>query len=174
VDSGELSSLRSVLDVLTALIAPALLITATAAFVSSTSIRLSNNIEYARRVAQVLREVRGRDGTSRQTQTGWWLEHQLEVTYRRVRLEQEALALYYGATIMFVACSLVLGMEAMRAFLHYWLPVALGICGVLFLLAASALLILDVQLMAKLMHQELARIRSDLESQFAAGPSPSD
>jgi hypothetical protein len=164
MESADLSTLPSVLGVLTALIAPALLITASASFVLSTSGRLANNMTRARAVAETLRELQIRDGAARHTQAWRWLELELKVTYRRVHLEQEALALFYAATIMFVACSLVLGMEAIKAFLPYWLPVALGLCGVLLLLIASALLILDVRSMVRLMRHEVAVIRSDIEA----------
>ena len=84
------------------------------------------------------------------------------MTYRRVHLEQQALTLLYGSTIMLVACSFVLGIEAIKNVLSYWLPVALGLCGVLLMLVASALLILDVRSMVKLMHQEVAVTYSDI------------
>jgi hypothetical protein len=163
VDSDALSNLPAVLRVLTVLIAPALMITACASFVASTSGRLGMNINRARDLAKMLRELQSRDRTARHTQLGGWLELELNVTYRRVRLEQQALALAYAATILFLACSFVLGMEAIEAFLHYWLPVALGMCGVLCLLVASALLILDVRLMLRLVRREVAIIRSDIE-----------
>jgi hypothetical protein len=163
VESADLPNLRSVFAVLTALIAPSLLITATAAFVSSTSNRLASNMSRARAVADALRELQSRDATARQTPVARWLALELMVTYRRAHLEQEALAFCYAATIMFVACSLVLGVEAISAFLPYWLPVALGLCGVLLLLIACVLLILDVRVMVRLLRREIAIIRSDIE-----------
>jgi hypothetical protein len=57
MESADLSTLPSVLGVLTALIAPALLITASASFVLSTSGRLANNMTRARAVAETLREL---------------------------------------------------------------------------------------------------------------------
>lgn len=158
---------------LTALIAPALLISASASFVLSTSTRLANNINRARAVADALRELQTRDGSAKR-QTGQWLELELNATFRRVHLEQEALALFYAATIAFVACSLVLGMEAIKAFLPYWLPVALGMCGVVCLLVASALLILDVRSMVRLMRREVARIRSEVDARLDHAPNPCD
>jgi len=169
VESAD--NLPSVLSVLTALIAPSLLITATASFVASTSTRLASNLARARAVADELQQIHRRGATAQQTETGRWLEMELQVTYRRVHLEQEALALLYGSTILFVACSLVLGMEAIEALLHYWLPVALGLCGVLLLLVASALLILDVRLMVRLLRQEAARMRTETETWLAQAPS---
>lgn len=173
MDLGALSNLPAVLRVLTVLIAPVLMITACAAFVGSTSSRLAMNINRARAVAEMLREFQTRDGIALHSRMGRWLELELIVTYRRVRLEQHALALSYAATISFLTCSLVLGLEAMETFLHYWLPVALGMCGVLCLLVASALLIFDVRLMLNLMRSEVAMIRSYLESQLAEAPSQS-
>jgi hypothetical protein len=170
MDSASLPNLPAVLRVLTVLIAPALMISASASFVGSTSNRLAMNINRARAVAQMLRELQTRD-LARRTRTGRWLELELDVTYRRVRLEQHALAVSYAGTIMFLACSLVLGLEAIEAFLHYWLPVALGMCGVLCLLVASGLLVLDVRLMLGLMRGEVAMIHADIDSQLAEVPS---
>ena len=170
MDSDTLATLSSVLGVLTVLIAPALMISACATFVASTSTRLASNISRARVVADSLRDLQYREDTARRAEARRWLDLELKVTYRRVRLEQQALALLYAATIMFVACSLVLGLEALEAFLHYWLPVALGLCGVLCMFFAAALLIVDVRLMLNLMDHEVAMVRSDAEVRLADAP----
>jgi hypothetical protein len=149
------SHLPSALQVLTALIAPALLISASASFVLSTSTRLANNANRARAIAAALKEWKHRD-TARSPHEQKRLKRELRLTYHRVYLERQALALFYAATIMFVACSLVLGLEAIVRGWPYWLPVVLGLFGVVLLLIASALLIVDLRSMAKLVRHEVA------------------
>jgi hypothetical protein len=164
----ELSNLPSVLGVLTALIAPALLISANASFVLSTSTRLANNTARARALADRLRRPRN-SAAKVGAQERQRLELELKVTYRRVRLEQQALELFYAATILFVACSLVLGVEALTRSLPYWWPVALGLFGVALQLAASALLIMDVRAMARLMRSEIAAMHLEVETAIHVG-----
>jgi hypothetical protein len=153
VEIVNLPNLPAVLGVLTALIAPALLISACASFIQSTYSRVALNLDRARVVAVTLQHIARADDRAGDRQD---LMRELKVTYRRVYLEQQALMLFYAATVMFVTCSLVLGLESITRFLPYWLPVCLGMLGVGLLLAASTLLMLDVRAMVKLMRREVA------------------
>src|SRR5690606_10262293 len=116
----ELQSLSSILGVLTALIAPALLISASATFILSTVTRLVRNVDQMRALAQRLRRPEPIEPAARA-----FLEAQLARTLQRVNLQQRALALFYAAAVIFVACSLALGMEALTQALPNWLPVVL-------------------------------------------------
>lgn len=154
----ELQSLSSILGVLTALIAPALLISACGTFILSTSTRLARNVDQMREFAMRLRagdaSVGGAEGRQ-------FLERQLERMFHRVRQQQRALSLYYWAAVLFVTCSLALGTEALLQFLPNWLPVVLGLSGVVVLLVACSLLLAETRSLVAGMSEEMRAIHDD-------------
>jgi hypothetical protein len=151
----ELRSLSSILGVLTALIAPALLISACATFIISTSARLARNVDQMRELAMRLRNC---DHTGSGTDQRKFLHRQLERMFRRVRQQQRALALFYWAAVLFVTCSLALGTEAFTQVLPNWLPVMLGLTGVVMLLVACSLLLAETRLLVAGMTEEMQAI----------------
>ena len=157
----ELRSLSSVLGVLTALIAPALLISASGTLITSTVQRLMSNTERFRLLAQKLRRLEGKGGAPSAPRRAR-LESQLEWTYRRVLLQQRALTLFYAAAVFFVACSFALGLEAVTALLPAWLPVFLGLFGVLILLVACALLLVETHRLVSGMREERSALHVDV------------
>lgn len=153
----ELRSLTSVLGVLTALIAPALLISASGSLITSTSHRLAGNTERFRHLAERLQRIEERND-ERTLARRRHLEAQLDWTYRRVLLQQRALTLFYSAAVFFVACSFALGVEAVTRELPNWMPVLLGLAGVLILLVACALLLVEARRLVAGMRQEMAAL----------------
>jgi hypothetical protein len=155
----QLNTLSSVLAVLTALIAPALLLSACGTFISSTATRLSLNTERARTLVHQLKKMESQGEDTHRAEPRFWFERQLDLTFQRVLLEQWALGLFYSAALLFVACSLALGMEAISKVPPPALPVALGLAGVLLLLAACTLLVLDLHRLVTAMREEIALVR---------------
>ncbi len=163
----HLESLSSILGVLTSLIAPAVLISACASLIISTANRMALTTERVRLLAHELRQVDG-DEEARTPARCAHLEHQMEWAFRRAVAQQRALTLFYSATAFLVACSFALGLEALTQILPNWLPVALGLCGVLLLLLACALLLVDARLLITGMRDEMAELRR--ESRRASSP----
>jgi hypothetical protein len=157
----ELRTLSAVLGVLTALIAPALLISASGTFITSTVQRLTSNTERFRLLALRLRQLEGTEG-ARPALRRARLESQLEWTYRRVVLQQRALTLFYTAAVFFVTCSFALGLEAVTTVVPAWLPVALGLFGVLLLLAACTLLLEDARRLVSGIRDERTTLQADV------------
>jgi hypothetical protein len=139
---AELKTLSSVLGVLTSLIAPAVLISACGSLIQSTTARLLHNSERVRVLAAAMRRLE-REGLVPDLERHQRLEKNLRWIYRRVRAEQKALVMFYSAAASFVGCSLALGLEALWRQLPNWLPVVLGLLGVLQLLVACGLLLVE-------------------------------
>ena len=156
---SRLDSLSGVLGVLTALIAPALLVSACGTFILSTSNRLAMTTERVRTLAAQLWRLKAEEALSVQTDRRVRLERHMERAFQRVLLQQRALALFYGAAVLFVACSLALGLEAVTRRLPSWLPEILGLVGVTLLLGACALLLVDIRLLVAAMRDEMAWAR---------------
>ena len=73
-----------------------------------------------------------------------WTTH-LERQLRRLNLLQAALTLLYCAAAVFVLTSVSIGLIGSLSMRFTWVPVALGLAGASFLLAASVLLILEAR-----------------------------
>jgi hypothetical protein len=159
MEKYELNTLASVLGVLTALIAPALLVSACGTFILSTSNRLSLTTERVRVLVLQMGRLEAKERTPARAVELERLQLEVQLSFRRVLRQQQALALFYMATVLFVGCSLTLGMEALTAVLPPWLPVALGLAGVAVLLAACSILLLDVQWLVRGMKLEMAAVR---------------
>ena len=160
VNLTELESLQSILGVLAALIAPALLISACGTFILSTSTRLARNVDQMREFGMRLRTC---DSSKEGVEGRAFLTRQLERMYRRVQLQQRALFLFYCAAVLFVACSLALGFEAFTHVLPNWLPVMFGLMGVVFLLAACWLLLSDTRWLVAGMREEIDTLMGEDE-----------
>jgi hypothetical protein len=166
----EPNSLSAVLGVLTALIAPALLISASGTLINSTAQRLISNTDRFRHLALSLRRLEGQAGASSMAKRRQ-LDVQLEWTYRRVLLQQRALTLFYTAAVFFVACSFALGLEAMTTALPPLLPVVLGLLGVLILLVAVALLLVETYRLVAGMREELATLHAEVRRAGRTAPA---
>jgi hypothetical protein len=167
----ELSSLSAVLGVLTALIAPALLISACGNLITSTTHRLISNTERFRTLAVRIRRLDGQKGLPSMAERRE-LDAQLDWTYRRVLIQQRALTLFYTAAVFFVACSFALGLEAVTRALPSWLPVFLGLFGVLVLLVAVALLLVETHRLVAGMREELSALHEEVRR--GSRPEPAD
>jgi len=122
----------SAVAVLTAMITPAVLISACGTLVLSTSTRL----------ARVLDRVRS---TADSPQVGERLEL-IGNLVRRARLLQVSLALFYLGISSFVATSMSIGIVAAGASAWGWVPIVTALLGALMLLAGSLLLIVESNL----------------------------
>jgi hypothetical protein len=132
------------LQVLGALIAPAVLVSATGQFILSTANRLALTTDRARELARHLDKLeRSRNEVPREQRLR--VQRQLLSTLQRARAQQRALVLFYTAAVCFVLCSLMLGVEMLMYLLPPWLPVALGLTGVVLLLFACSLLVLETR-----------------------------
>src|SRR5437667_2858173 len=145
--------LTSSLAVLTAMITPAVLISASGTMILSTSTRLGRIVDRTRSLSDRLRRLTTEEETSEfLEEERAMLYGQLDKLTSRSRLLQRALTLFYLAVGVFVATSVAIGAVA---FFHArgvpssgrgaWTPVAMGLIGALFLFYGSMLAIFEAR-----------------------------
>ncbi len=132
--------------ILTAMLAPAFFLTATASLLMSANARLARVVDRLRTLI-VSWEHDAPDRNERDDQI---LRHR-----RRAHLVLRACRLLYGALASFVGTSLALAADALLGFRLGALPTATAVIGVLFLLAASFAMWREVSLAVKSFDQEL-------------------
>jgi hypothetical protein len=139
-------------QILTSMLAPALLMAATGSLLVSANNRLARVVDRLRSLLAALHTVpdAGRAG----------LELQIRRHRRRSRYVLHACVLLYCAVGGFVGTSLALAVDAFSGFRLPVLPTALAVLGVLCLLVASFYLGLEVSLAVRSFDEEL-----DLEGQ---------
>lgn len=114
--------------ILTAMLAPAFFLTATASLLMSANSRLARVVDRLRALIIAWKHD-APDGAER--------EEQIRRHRQRAHLVLRACRLLYGALASFVGTSLALAMDAFLGFRLGAAPTVLAVIGVLFLLAAS-------------------------------------
>jgi len=143
------------LSLLSAMITPAVLISACGTLIFSTSTRLARVVDRVRQLSvQIERlfadeEVRFRNERRRE------VEVQLGFYARRARLVQGSLTSFYVALGVFVATTIAIGLTPFAPGLA-WLPSVLGIAGTLVLFAGCVLLISETRLALQALKSETA------------------
>ena len=147
----------SAIAVLTAMITPAVLISACGSMILSTSSRLGRVVDRVRSLSDRLEEIgerhqRGEVATERQAV----IFQQLDKLTSRARLLQRCMVTFYLSLGMFVATSVAIGIVPFAGNTHYnYLPVALGLAGACFLFYGSMLLIFEARLALSTIHDEM-------------------
>jgi hypothetical protein len=164
--SGELST---TLGFLTAMITPALLISASGTLVLSTSTRLGRVIDRARELEQRLHDLMTTEDKaairlySRRIEVIFEL---LDKVTTRSRILQRALLFFYCSLAMFVLTSLTIGIVGLLD--HYvWIPVPIGLVGILFVFYASILMMREA-----LLAMETTNAEMDITWQIATDIAP--
>lgn len=152
----HLDTLSNALGVLTSMITPALLLSASGTFIISTSSRLSDVIHRVREITDQYLLASG--GPEQNSQVFDVRRHAL---YRhidkltlRAQLLQRSLTVLYLASTMFVATSVAIAAVSIAGKGFTWLPVALGITGAVMLLSAAVTLIREAYLALDLLRDE--------------------
>jgi hypothetical protein len=144
-DFASTRELSSVLEVLGAMITPAVMILASSSLMITTSNRSIRCVDRVRERAEEL-EALG-DTTGERTEAKrQHLYTQLEINTRRARLLQKAMARLYVAISFFVATSMVIGVVALLEVDIGWLPLIFGFIGAGLLFSASVYLIIESRL----------------------------
>ena len=132
--------------ILTAMLAPAFFLTATAALLASANTRLARVVDRLRSLI-VAWELDAPDRAQRDEQI---LRHR-----QRAHLVLRACRLLYGAMASFVGTSLALAMDAFLGFRLGVVPTLMAVLGVLFLLAASLAMWREVSMAVSSLDLEL-------------------
>ncbi|HEY3442278.1 MAG TPA: DUF2721 domain-containing protein [Paludibaculum sp.] len=156
------TNLGSALNVLAAMITPALLLSACGTFILSTSNRLARIVDRMRSLSQQLDELMqtGVDVALRQERI---VRHRAEIKLQghRLGLIQRALTLLYVAAVNFVCTSVAIGVTSTISLVWvYWMPVVFGIAGACCMLVAAIMLALEARRAVHDMYEETEFHRS--------------
>lgn len=167
----RLEAPANAIAVLTAMITPAVLISACGALIFSTATRLGRVIDRVRFLSSRFEELAKHPEADDMAADRLPLLHQqLERQTIRARLIQRSLVAFYTALGVFVATSVAIAVLNAVARDYMWTAVALGLLGSMFMLYGSMLLIVESRM-------ALAAITSEIEflskvSRKYAGEAP--
>ena len=144
-DLGSTRELKSVLDILGAMITPAVLILASSSLLITTSSRSIRCVDRVRERAEELQALgKGSDeGTVKRRDH---LFKQLEINTRRARLLQKAMGRLYLGISFFIATSVAIGVVSLLHIDLGWVPMVFGFVGAFLLFSASIFLIFESRL----------------------------
>lgn len=150
------STLSAALAVLTSMITPALLLSATGTFILSTSSRLGRCMDRVRSLsAEMELLLKGEMQETLYQERQSLMALQVELQSKRAHLLQRCLRLLYVAAGVFVATSVAIGMASIAFSQFSWVPLLLGITGSCFLFYATVLLIFETGLSSASLKTEI-------------------
>ena len=139
------------------MITPAVLISACAGLILSTSVRLGRVVDRVRTLSERFEEL-----AQRKAEEVALLEDRLEMTFvqldwltTRARHLQRAMTTFYIALAMFVATSVAIGLTSASGVRFETVPVVFGMLGVGLLLVGTTLLGLEATLALRSIHAEM-------------------
>src|SRR5437867_4230654 len=151
-----MDGLSSSLAVLSAMITPAVLISASGTMILSTSLRLGRVVDRVRSLSDRLQDV-SRDDSQADLleERRAMLFDQLDKLTSRSRLLQRALTTFYLAVGVFVATSVAIGVVSFFSARLAFIPVVFGLIGAFFLFYGSMLLVFEARLALSTTHAEM-------------------
>lgn len=151
-----MEGLSSALAVLTAMITPAVLISACGTMILSTSTRLGRVVDRVRSLSDRLEELAHRQGEVEMLDDRRSvIFSQLDKLTSRARILQRAMTIFYTALGVFVSTSVAIGIVAVTSVRYSWIPVAVALVGAAFLFYGSMLLIFEARLALTTIHMEM-------------------
>jgi hypothetical protein len=150
-------ALNSTIEFLTAMVTPALLISATGSLVLSTSTRLGRVIDRVRQLEERLSNLiylEHKDDVPLYDKRVEVIVDLLDKVTSRSRILQRAMATFYYGLGMFVLCSVTIAVAAI--FNSYrWLPIPIGIVGIMFLFVGTVLMIRETRMATATVNAEM-------------------
>jgi hypothetical protein len=142
-----MDAFSSALAVLTAMITPAVLISACGTLILSTSTRLGRVVDRVRALSDRFEELaHGAAEVELYEDRRAVIFEQLDKLTTRARLLQRCMTVFYVGLGIFVATSVAIGLVAVVGARYSWLPVAMGLIGASLLFYGSVLLIFEARL----------------------------
>lgn len=151
-----MDGLSSSLAVLSAMITPAVLISACGTMILSTSTRLGRVVDRVRALSDKLEEL-----ANKEQQLALFEERraiiftQLDKLTSRARILQRSMVTFYWALGIFVSTSVAIGVVAVTSARYEFVPVVMGLVGACFLFYGSILLISEARLALGTIHSEM-------------------
>jgi hypothetical protein len=148
--------MTSAVALLTAMITPAVLISACGSMILSTSHRLGRVVDRVRALSDKLDELFGKSAEETKDRQAI-IFTQLDKLTSRARILQRAMVTFYLALGMFVATSVAIGIVAFvpNQPRYNMVPVIVGLLGACFLFYGSMLLIFEARLALRTIHAEM-------------------
>jgi hypothetical protein len=155
IPDNLVKSLSAGLTVLTSMITPALLISASGTFILSTSNRLGRVIDRVRRLGEIMEELmaEGKQAELLEDRRDF-IFAVIDLQSRRAKMLARALMIFYVATGMFVATSVAIGLVTLVSPRQTWVPVVLGLGGACLLLVGSAILVVEARMALRTLSME--------------------
>jgi hypothetical protein len=150
-----MDQMSSAVAVLTAMITPAVLISACGSMILSTSVRLGRVVDRVRSLSDRLEGLTNKNTDETKERQSVIFE-QLDKLTSRARILQRSMVAFYLALGMFVATSVAIGVVAILGNPRYnVVPVVVGLAGACFLFYGSMLLIFEARLALSTIHAEM-------------------
>jgi hypothetical protein len=137
-------ALSSTIEFLTAMITPALLISATGSLVLSTSTRLGRVVDRVRDLEQRLSElitVEDKSAIPLYEKRVDTVVALLDKVTSRARILQKAMGTFYYGLGFFVLTSVTIAIVGIFPAVYRWLPIPIGIIGIMYLAWGSVLML---------------------------------
>ena len=161
------------LEVLSAMITPAVLISASGTLVLSTSVRLARVVDRVRTLSHGLEEIFNAREDALSSARRAHIEGQLELQTRRGALIQRALTSFYVALCVFVGTTISIAVSAFAPAVA-WAPTGLGILGMVPMFYGCVLLVRETRFALLSVDREMAFVLGLRDRYAAAGRRPGD
>ena len=150
-------ALNSTIEFLTPIVTPALLISATGSLVLSTSTRLGRVIDRVRQLEDRLSELiylEDKDEVPLYDKRVEVMVDLLDKVTSRSRILQRAMETFYYGLGMFVLCSVTIAVAAIFN-TYRWIPIPVGIVGIMFLFVGTILMIRETRMATATVNAEM-------------------
>ena len=151
----EMTNFPDAISVLSAMITPAVLISACGSLILATSDRLSKAVTRKREISSALIPRAADQRVDDREEERRMLFTQLDFVTTRSRLLQRALSRLYAALAFFVGTSVAIGLVAITSSKFTVVPIALGLIGAGLLLYAAFLLIKESRFALAAVNEEM-------------------
>ena len=151
------NALNSTIEFLTAMITPALLISATGSLVLSTSTRLGRVVDRVRELEKRLSElimIEDKSAIPLYSKRLETIVHLLDKVTSRARILQRALSAFYYGLGLFVLTSLTIAVAGIFG-IYRWLPIPVGVVGIMFLFYGSVLMLRETAMARATINAEM-------------------
>ena len=151
------NALNSTIEFLTAMVTPTLLISATGSLVLSTSTRLGRVIDRVRDLEQRLAElitVEDKNTIPLYDKRLETIIHLLDKVTSRSRILQKAMGAFYYGLGFFILTSVTIAIAAFFT-TYRWIPIPVGIIGIVFLFYGSVLMLRETRMATATVNAEM-------------------
>src|SRR5687768_13862663 len=150
-------ALNSTIEFLTAMVTPALLISATGSLVLSTSTRLGRVIDRVRQLEERLSDLiyaENKDDVPLYDKRVEVIVDLLDKVTSRSRILQRAMQAFYYGLGMFVLTSVTIAIAAFFS-TYRWVPIPVGVIGIMFLFWGSMLMLRETRMATATINAEM-------------------